>query len=92
LISSFSSLRFLCVLGGFAGKSLFPAKSPRTQSKKSTLSRNLGSIEENRFIVMGESNKNRLLVVSYTERPPATRLISARKATRSELKNYEEEN
>ena len=48
------------------------------------------SIEENRFIVMGESNKNRLVVVSYTERPPATRLISARKATRAERKNYEE--
>lgn len=50
------------------------------------------SIEENRFMVMGESTKNRLLVVSYTERPPATRLISARKATRTERNNYEEEN
>ncbi|MFN0278085.1 MAG: BrnT family toxin [Pyrinomonadaceae bacterium] len=49
------------------------------------------SVEENRFIVMGESTKNRLLVVSYTERPPVTRLISARKATRAERKNYEEE-
>lgn len=48
------------------------------------------SIEENRFIVIGESEEGRLLVVSYTERPPATRLISARKATRSERKNYEE--
>lgn len=26
------------------------------------------SVEENRFIVVGESTKNRLLVVSYTER------------------------
>ena len=25
------------------------------------------SFEENRFIIMGESNQNRLLVVSYTE-------------------------
>jgi uncharacterized protein len=49
------------------------------------------SVEENRFIVMGESIKNRLLVVSYTERPPATRLISARKATRAERKYYEED-
>jgi uncharacterized DUF497 family protein len=49
------------------------------------------SIEEYRFIVMGASVKHRLLVVSYTERPPVTRLISARKATRSERKNYEEE-
>jgi len=49
------------------------------------------SFEENRFIIMGESNQNRLLVVSYTERPPKTRLISAREATRPERKNYEED-
>jgi hypothetical protein len=49
------------------------------------------SVEENRFIIMGESNQNRLLVVSYTERPPKTRLISARKATRVERKKYEED-
>ena len=49
------------------------------------------SFEENRFIIMGESNQNRLLVVSYTERPPSTRLISAREATRSERKKYEED-
>ena len=48
------------------------------------------STDEDRFIVMGESEKNRLLVVSYTERPP-TRLISARKATRKERKRYEED-
>jgi len=49
------------------------------------------SFKENRFIIMGESNQNRLLVVSYTERPPNTRLISARQATRAERKKYEEE-
>ncbi len=49
------------------------------------------SFEEKRFIIMGESNKNRLLVVSFTRREPKTRLISARKATRAERKNYEEE-
>ena len=49
------------------------------------------SIEENRFIIMGESTENKLLVVSFVERPPVTRLISARKATRAERKNYEEE-
>jgi uncharacterized protein len=49
------------------------------------------STDERRFIVMGESVKHRLLVVSYTERSTATRLISARKATRAERKNYEEE-
>jgi uncharacterized DUF497 family protein len=49
------------------------------------------SIEENRFIIMGESIENKLLVVSFVERPPAIRLITARKATRAERKNYEEE-
>lgn len=49
------------------------------------------SIAEYRFIIMGESDKKRLIVVSYTERPPATRLISARKATRAERRNYEKE-
>ena len=48
------------------------------------------SFEENRFIIMGESKQNRLLVVSYTERPTKTRLISAREATRPERKKYEE--
>ena len=49
------------------------------------------SFEENRFIIMGESNQNRLLVVSYTERPAKIRLISAREATRPERKKYEED-
>ncbi len=49
------------------------------------------SFEENRFVIMGESNQNRLLVVSYTERASATRLISAREATRPERKKYEED-
>lgn len=48
------------------------------------------SIKEKRFIVMGESINGRLLIVSYTERS-ATRLISARKATRKERKKYEED-
>ena len=49
------------------------------------------SIEENRFILMGESIRRRLLVVSYTERSQAIRLISARTATHKERIAYEEE-
>jgi uncharacterized protein len=45
---------------------------------------------EHRFIVMGMSNHYRLLVVFYTDRPPRTRIISARLATRNERKQYEE--
>jgi uncharacterized DUF497 family protein len=44
---------------------------------------------ENRFILLGVSDRYRLLVVSYTERPPRTRLISARLATRRERSQYE---
>jgi len=47
------------------------------------------SIEERRFIIMGESARGRLLVVSYTERKSSTRLISARPVTRKERKAYE---
>lgn len=47
------------------------------------------SIQEQRFIIMGESAKGRLLVVSYTDRAETTRLISARPVTRKERKAYE---
>ena len=46
---------------------------------------------EQRFIVLGISDRYRLLIVSYTERLPRTRIISARLATRHERKQYEEE-
>lgn len=47
------------------------------------------SIEENRFIDIGTSSKNRVLVVVYTEREDRIRLISVRKATNDERKMYE---
>ena len=46
---------------------------------------------EQRFIVLGMSDRYRLLVVCYTERPPWTRIISARLPTRRERQQYEEE-
>lgn len=49
------------------------------------------SQDENRFIIMGQSTKKNLLVVSYTERRNSIRLISARPATRKERRTYEEE-
>ncbi|MDM8522205.1 BrnT family toxin [Desulfococcaceae bacterium HSG8] len=45
---------------------------------------------EERFLIIGTSHKNRVIVVSYTERGDKIRLISARKATRNERKQYEE--
>ncbi len=48
------------------------------------------SIEENRFIDIGMSEKNRVLVVVYTERGEQIRIISVRKATKAERKIYEQ--
>jgi len=47
--------------------------------------------EENRFIIMGQSKRRRLLLVAYTERSDAIRIISAREATRHERQIYAEE-
>ncbi len=46
---------------------------------------------EQRFIVLGTSARSRRVVVSYTERPPRTRIISARLASRPERRQYEEQ-
>jgi len=50
----------------------------------------LHSDEEDRQILIGNSYKNRLLVVVHTERGDKIRIISARKATKNEKKQYEE--
>ncbi|MCL4475106.1 MAG: BrnT family toxin [Nitrospirae bacterium] len=50
----------------------------------------LHSDKEDRFILIGSSIKNRLLVVVHTERGNKIRIISARKATKKERKKYEE--
>lgn len=49
------------------------------------------SLEEHRFILLGESAQGRLLFVSYMERNNGIRLISAREATLLERKGYEQE-
>jgi uncharacterized protein len=45
---------------------------------------------ENREIIIGHSLLNRLIVVSFAERLDAVRVISAREATKTERKDYEE--
>lgn len=45
---------------------------------------------EDRFVILGRSHQRRLLVVVYTERGDKVRLISARRASRNERKQYEE--
>ena len=50
----------------------------------------LHSDEEDRFTLIGNSLRNHLLVVVHTERGESIRIISARKATKKERKQYEE--
>ena len=45
---------------------------------------------EERYLKLGYSTRQSLLVVSYTERQERTRIISARQATRTERRIYEE--
>ncbi len=47
------------------------------------------SHEEHRFIIVGQSREGRLLMVSYTERGEAVRLISSRTATSEERRFYD---
>ncbi|MBD2022331.1 BrnT family toxin [Leptolyngbya sp. FACHB-36] len=49
------------------------------------------SHEEERYLIVGKSNRGRLLILSYTERENSIRLISAREVTRVEREAYEEE-
>jgi len=49
----------------------------------------LHSEKEDRFILLGNSFKNRLLVIVHTERVDKIRIISARKANKNERKYYE---
>lgn len=48
------------------------------------------SADEPREIIVGHSAKLRLLVVSFCMRVDAVRIISARRATRLEQQDYEE--
>ena len=50
----------------------------------------LHSESEDRFILIGNSHSNRLLVVVHTERGDKVRIISARQANKQERKKYEE--
>ena len=48
------------------------------------------SIEEDRYIDIGISERGRLLVVVYTERGNLIRIISSRRATNREIRIYEQ--
>jgi uncharacterized DUF497 family protein len=48
------------------------------------------SADEERFVLLGLSQRRRFLAVMFTEHWEAVRLISARRATRHEWRDYEE--
>jgi uncharacterized DUF497 family protein len=48
--------------------------------------------DEERFVAIGLSSLGKILVVVYTTRSDRIRIISARKATRAELADYEARN
>lgn len=48
------------------------------------------SRNENRYIILGESNRRRLLVVGFTDRDPKIRIITARTTDPKERRDYEQ--
>ena len=44
---------------------------------------------EQRYVLLGHSQRQRLVAVMFTERDEAVRIISARSATRQERRDYE---
>jgi uncharacterized DUF497 family protein len=60
------------------------------EDEEALTSRDEDSDEEERFVTLGADLFGRILVVVYTWRGDIVRLISARKATRRERKQYGE--
>jgi hypothetical protein len=50
------------------------------------------STSEQRFITVGMSRAGQVLIVAHADRSETVRVISARKTTKRERKQYEEEN
>jgi uncharacterized DUF497 family protein len=48
------------------------------------------SVDEERFVLLGFSERQRLLAVMFAERGQAVRIISARRATPRERRDYEQ--
>ena len=48
------------------------------------------SVNETRYLLLGQTFRGRLIVVSHLERSGSIRIISARLATRREQRSYEE--
>jgi uncharacterized DUF497 family protein len=68
------------------------AKTVFNDPRSITIADEQHSDNEDRFIDIGVSSRGRLIVVSYTERGSNIRIISCRKATKTERKEYEKAN
>jgi len=49
------------------------------------------SLDENRMLTTGWSNRGRVIIVAHTDRDDRIRIISARAVTAAERRDYEEE-
>jgi len=72
------------------GISFDEAKTAFGDPRSLTIADEAHSAEEDRYLDIGMSSRGRLIVVCYTDRPPNIRIISCRKATKSERKTYEQ--
>ena len=72
------------------GVSFEEAKTVFNDPRSITIADEQHSEEEDRYIDIGTSSRGRLIIVSYTEREPNIRIISCRKATKSERKSYDQ--
>ncbi len=59
--------------------------------RSQTIDDPLHSVDEKRFVTIGLSAKNRLLTVIHTDRGERMRIISARRASQKEIREYYEE-
>jgi uncharacterized DUF497 family protein len=55
-----------------------------------TITDPIHSLSEERYVILGQSYKGKLMVVVHTERGENIRIISARSANRKERRTYEE--
>jgi uncharacterized DUF497 family protein len=72
------------------GVSFDEAMSAFTDPLSRTISDPDHSYDEERFILLGSSQQNRLLVVIHVDMDDTIRIISAREADRYERRNYEQ--
>ena len=72
------------------GVSFEEAMSIFTDPLSLTVSDLVHSGDEERFLTVGMSDRQRLIVVSYTDRHDVIRIISARRAAAREKREYEE--